>query len=128
MKSVLSVGAGFVVWSALWCIANAGIAALAPAQFAPDGSTDNVAILPLFLVLPVAYSFASGRLTARLAPTRPMAHAVALGLILTAVGTAVQILYWDVMPLWYHLPFLATLLPAVWLGARTGKQPAALAG
>ena len=52
------------------------------------------------------------------AKRKQVAHGVALGLALLAVGIAVQAGYWDVLPIWYHLIFLALLLPMAALGGR----------
>jgi hypothetical protein len=76
---------------------------------------------PLFL-LAFAYRFvfdvAGSYLTARLAPDRPMGHALALGatgLLLSIAGT---IMMWGQGPAWYPLALAASALPCAWLGAR----------
>ncbi|UYN90747.1 MAG: hypothetical protein KIT08_05795 [Anaerolineales bacterium] len=40
-----------------------------------------------------------------------------LGVILLLVGIMVQRQYWKLMPVWYHLLFLALLVPATLFGA-----------
>jgi hypothetical protein len=57
-------------------------------------------------------------LTARLAPDRPVQHALALGgvgVVISAIGAAVK---WDAGPAWYSLGILAIALPAAWVGGR----------
>ena len=57
-------------------------------------------------------------LTARLAPSRPMKHAVILGMIgvvLTIVGLIVM---WDTPPRWYPISLIVLTLPAAWLGGK----------
>ena len=68
-------------------------------------------------------------LAARLAPARPMAHALTLGVIgviLSALGTAAT---WDkgpgFGPKWYPLSLVVTSLPLAWIGARLHHRPAA---
>ena len=117
-RNILSVLAGFVVWTVLWLASNAAIAAAVPSAFGEDGSTDNAAILVLFLVLSVVFSIVAGYLCARLARTKPMRLAWSLGVLLLAVGIFVQLQFWDLMPLWYHLIFLALLVPGTLLGAK----------
>lgn len=119
VRSVLSVLAGFAVWTVLWLASNAGVVAALPAFFREDGLTDSVGILVLFLVLSVVFSVVAGFLAARLARRQAMPHALTLGIILLAVGIFVQVQYWDVMPVWYHIIFLALLVPATLLGGRT---------
>ena len=57
-------------------------------------------------------------LAARLAPHKPMKHALVLGLIgvaLTAVGL---IAMWDIPPRWYPVSLMLLTLPAAWLGGK----------
>src|SRR5262245_27778266 len=66
----------------------------------------------------LAISVAGGYVTARLAPSRPMAHVLALGIIgfvLAVMGTVVM---WNAGPHWYPLALVVTALPATWLGGR----------
>jgi hypothetical protein len=54
-------------------------------------------------------------------------HAIALGAALLAIGILVQSQYWQLLPVWYHVIFLAGLLPVSLLGARlrAGRTPSA---
>ncbi len=122
IRSMLSVLAGFVLWPVLSLASNAVLAAAVPGAFREDGSTDSVGMLLLILVLSVVFSVIAGYVTALLAREKTKQHALALGLTLLAVGIFVQIQYWDVMPVWYHLSFLALLVPGVLLGARTQRS------
>lgn len=57
-------------------------------------------------------------LTARLAPNKPMKHAIILGIIgvvLTIVGL---IAMWDIPPRWYPIALIVLTLPAAWLGGK----------
>lgn len=65
---------------------------------------------------------AGGDLVARLAPDRPVRHAVVLGVIgtvMSAIGAAAA---WnrgpEFGPMWYPLLLIAISIPASWLGAR----------
>ncbi len=118
-RSILSVLAGFVLWTVLWLASNAALAAAVPGAFREDGSTDSVGMLLLILVLSVVFSVIAGYVTALLARAKAKQHALALGLALLAVGIFAQVQFWDVMPVWYHLSFLALLIPGVLLGEKT---------
>ena len=64
------------------------------------------------------FDVAGGYLTARLAPDRPMRHALALGgvgLVLSIAGT---IALWNAGPHWYPIGLAASALPCAWLGGR----------
>lgn len=41
-----------------------------------------------------------------------------LGVLLLVVGIVVQASYWNVLPVWWHLCFLVSILPFTLLGAR----------
>ena len=117
-RIVLSVFVGFAVWSLLWLTANASSVVLVPEAYNEDGSTDSAFLLLVFLILSFAFSIGSGFLTAALARTRSLAPTWTLGGLLSAVGLLVAIQYWETMPLWYHIPFLALLIPGVLVGAK----------
>ena len=59
-------------------------------------------------------------LAARLAPDRPMAHAIALGIIGVVISLAGAIATWNANlgPAWYALGLIAVSLPCAWLGGR----------
>ena len=118
VRNILSVLAGFAVWTVLWLASNAAMVAAVPSAFAEDGSTNSAGILVLFLVFSVVFSIVAGYLCATLARQKPMRRVWTLGALLLAVGIFVQLQFWDVMPLWYHLIFLALLVPATLFGAK----------
>ncbi len=122
IRSILSVLAGFALWTVLSLASNAALAAAVPGVFREDGSTDSVGMLLLILVFSVVFSVIAGYVTALLAREKRKQHELALGLALLAVGIFVQIQYCDVMPVWYHVSFLAFLVPGVLLGARTQRS------
>ena len=122
MRPVLAVIAGFAAWSAAWNIAGATSFALVPGAYDEDRIMNSTAVLLVFLVLSFAFSVGSGFLTAIIARAHSMKPAWALGVLLLATGIFFQIQYWDLMPLWYHIPFLGLLVPGAVLGARLRLQ------
>lgn len=64
----------------------------------------------------------SAYITARLAPNRPMMHALILGVLGTVAAAAGAIAMWDKMPAigpkWYALLLIVLGLPTAWLGGR----------
>jgi hypothetical protein len=63
-----------------------------------------------------------GYVTARLAPDRPVKHALALGLLGVVVGTAGAAAMWEYGPNWYSLAVIAIAPPTAWLGGRLGAR------
>jgi hypothetical protein len=68
----------------------------------------------------LAYGVAGGYVAARLAPDRPVAHAVALGFVGLALSTLGAVATWNrgpaFGPKWYPLLLVVTALPSTWLG------------
>lgn len=80
----------------------------------------------LALAYRVVYSVAGGYLTARLAPTRPLQHALALGvggLILSIVGVAAN---WNAGPeygpKWFSIALVITAIPCAWMGGKLHQR------
>jgi hypothetical protein len=118
LRTILAVLVGVIIWTILWIGANAVLAAAMPGAFRPDGSIASNGLLAVILVLSGLISIAAGYSTARLASAHEVNHALALGGVLLLIGIFVQSQYWEVLPLWYHLTFLALLIPAAWLGGK----------
>ena len=87
--------------------------------FPPAGAPPMSSALFLFAF---AYRFvfdvAGSYLTARLAPDRPMRHALALGAIGLVLSIAGAVALWNAGPAWYPIALAASALPCAWLGAR----------
>ena len=89
-----------------------------PPWFQP--MTDGLWVLAL--AYRVVYGIAGGYIAARLAPNRPIAHALVLGVagfVLSVVGVAS---HWnkgpEYGPKWFGLALIATALPCAWIGGR----------
>ena len=109
---------GFVLWSAVWLGYNAALQAMG---MLPADQTQPIRAAPALLALlvgSVSASLLAGYVAAATAKLAAKAAAIALGLLLVATGAFVQAQYWDLMPLWYHLSFLALLLPTCILGGK----------
>ena len=123
IRSILSVLAGTGAWGVLWVGGNSALATALPGSFDESGLTSSGGLLVLILVYSVALSVLAGWITARIARRSPTKHALALGALQLAIGIAAQAAYWELMPLWYHLPFLALLIPGNLLGAQLRHEP-----
>lgn len=132
LRSVGAVLAGFVTIFLLATGIDLGLRAALPAMYGPGGRVDDVGLL----VLTLAYVFTVATfgcwLTARLAPSRPMRHAMLLGVLGLAFNVAGTMVQWDTAPAWYHVVALLLVLPAAWLGGmirerQTARTPRPLA-
>jgi hypothetical protein len=66
----------------------------------------------------IVFGVAGSWLTARLAPSRPLAHALALGAVGTVLSVAGAAAMWAYGPAWYSLAVIAISFPCAWAGAR----------
>lgn len=68
------------------------------------------------------FAVAGGYITARLAPARPMKHALVLGFIGLALSIAGLVATWnagpELGPRWYPIALVVTALPLTWLGGK----------
>ncbi len=90
--------------------------------FPPLGRRLADTLLLLATAYRCIYGVAGGYIAARLAPHRPMAHAMALGVIGLVACIAGAAVTWNAGPAfgphWYPLALVATALPCAWAGGR----------
>lgn len=128
MRSVLAIVVGFVFIALLSFGADALLRSALPGAFNAAGRTDSVNVLLLTLAYVAVFAVAGCYLTARLAPSRPMWHALVLGLlglIFTIVGT---IAMWDAAPPWYNIVSLVLVMPYAWIGGKLAEHTRAPGG
>ena len=70
----------------------------------------------------IVYGIAGGYIAARLAPNRPMAHALALGVVGLALSITGVAANWnkgpEYGPRWFALAIVATAIPCAWVGGK----------
>ena len=121
MRSVLAVIVGYVLWTLLWLLGNAGLAVPfsdSTERFEAGEPITDVTYLVLALALSVVCSSLAGLVTALIAREKGRVATLIMALLLLATGIAVQASAWDLMPVWYHLVFLALIVPVCTRGAR----------
>lgn len=129
VRKILAVVIGFFVWSILWVGSDAVLGGILPnwygrhhtefAQAINDKSAFAVdsTILILGLVRSVIFSIIAGFVAASIARENTKSP-TALGVLLLLFGIFTQWIYWNYVPLWYHIPFLLLLIPMTILGGR----------
>ncbi len=111
----------------------AGFVSIAVLGFLTDSALQWAGILPvpsevkfeskhalLALAYHLAYGIFGAFLAARLAPSRPMVHALALGVLGVFISTLglIAIVVGDLAPAWYGWALIALSLPVTWLGGK----------
>ena len=137
VRTILGVIVGFIVWSILWVGGDAILASLSPGwigAYSLDAErafvnntelTHDNAIAAIHLLRSFVTSIVAGYLAAIVAGESKRATLV-LGVILLAVGAAVEIFAWRLAPAWYHIIFLAAIIPMTILGGKLRRSsPAA---
>jgi hypothetical protein len=127
MRSVGAVTAGLV---GIFAVTTAVDAVMhATGVFPAHGATPMSDAL---FLLAFGYRFiidvAGSWLAARLAPRRPMRHALVLGTIGLVLSLAGAVAMWDATRAWYPLALAASALPCAWLGGRLVQRRAGTAG
>ena len=118
-SALRSVGAVLGGLFATFLITTAVDLALhASGVFPPHGERMADALFVLALAYRIPFNAAGCYIAARLAPARPMRHALALGLVGVALATLGAIVMWELGPAWYSLANIAIALPCAWIGAR----------
>jgi hypothetical protein len=120
LRSVGAVLAGLV---AIFVLHNGSDAILhAAGVFPPWGERMGDGLFLLATAYRLVFSIAGCWLTARLAPDRPMGHALALGAVGVALSTLGAVATWNAGPEfgphWYPLALIAMALPCAWAGGR----------
>ena len=90
--------------------------------FPPLGQPMSDALFVLATAYRIVYGIVASYIIARLAPDRPMQHALvggALGFVVSTVGAVVT---WnkgpEFGPHWYPIALVVTAIPCAWVGAR----------
>ena len=112
VRPVLAVLAGAVTWAILWLSGTRLLQALFPAQLREGEAITSMGALAALVALSVVLSVLAGFVSARVGGPKPMPAVWALAALQLALGIIAERSYWELMPTWYHLVFLALIVPA----------------
>ena len=117
-QSIVAVLAGILVGVAL-SLGTDELLHLA-GVFPPWGQPTGDSPLILATAYRIVYSIIGSYVVARLAPSRPMAHALAAGIVGFVASIAGAVATWnrDLGPHWYPIAVAAIALPCAWAGCK----------
>ena len=119
-RSAVALFAGFVVGVILSLGTDIVLHLLG--VFPPLGQPVGDKPLLLATIYRTIYSVIATYITARLAPNRPMAHALVAGAIGFAICTVGAVVTWNKGPAfgphWYPVALIVLALPTAWLGGK----------
>jgi len=129
LRSVGAVVAGLLV---VIIITTATDALLhATGIFPPWGQPMSDSLFLLAFAYRIVYGIVGGYITARLAPDKPVKHAVVLGAIGFVLSLAGAAATWnrgpEFGPKWYPLALIVIAIPTAWLGGAPGGNAFAAA-
>jgi hypothetical protein len=120
LRSIVALLAGLIAVVVLSL--GTDVALHAVGVFPPWNQVVSDKLLLLATAYRTVYGVIGGYLTARLAPFRPMRHALAGGVVGIVLGTVGAVTTWDQGPVfgshWYALALIGLALPQSWLGGK----------
>ena len=121
VRSILAIVAGLVVIGALSFASGAALAAagVIPAQGQPVHGIHALLVITLSVAV---FAIFGCWLTAYLAPSHPMRHALILGVLGLAFNVISLLAVWDLYPAWFSIASLALVMPYAWLGGRLRER------
>jgi len=120
LTSIGAVVAGFVAVFVLSL--GTDVVLHATGVFPPWDQRMSDALFLLATVYRTIYCIAGSYIAARLAPDRPMEHALVLGVLGLIVSITGAVVTWNKGPAfgphWYPLALIVTAIPCAWVGGR----------
>ena len=115
-RSIGAVLGGLVSTFVITTVADMALHAVG--VFPPLGERMADSLFVLALGYRIPFNVAGSYVAARLAPARPMRHALALGVVGLAISTLGAATMWEFGPAWYSLANIAIAMPCAWAGGR----------
>jgi hypothetical protein len=120
MRKVLAVAAGLAVWVLIVILAIVIIRQVWPAYVsAAETMAFTLSMKLARLAISAVASVAAGWVAA-ISSRRSLGASLAPGILLLVAFVPQHVRLWDRFPLWYHLVFLASLVPLSYLGGKLG--------
>jgi hypothetical protein len=125
MRAILGVLAGYAAWTVLWLGGNALFFGEAARVVGEGQAYTAVGSLLGVIVLSIVCSIVAGVTAAKIAGPKAGGAVAVMAVLLLLTGIGVQFGVWSLMPVWYHLSFLALIAPVSLTAGRlaTGTGP-----
>ncbi len=117
-RTILAVLAGAIVWAVLWVGGTQAAQRAFPSLLAVGQPVINVGALLGLIAYSAALSILAGYVTAAVASREPMPAVRALAVLQLVLGIGFEVSAWSLTPIWYHVVFLALIVPATIYGGR----------
>jgi hypothetical protein len=118
VRALLAFLAGVATWLLAATVLNLAVRGALPGYAAAEPAmTFTLGMLIARLAIALITSLAAGAMTAVIAPRSAWVPWL-LGVLLLVMFVPEHLKLWQVLPVWYHLTFLLTLVPLVVIGWR----------
>jgi hypothetical protein len=122
-RIVGAVVAGAAAWAVLWILGNKVGQSSFPHLLAANQPVTATRALLGMMAYSVILSVLAGFITVRLAGRHGNTALWTLAVLQLAFGIFAEVSYWQLAPVWYHLVFLALIVPTtVWGGRLAGGR------
>jgi hypothetical protein len=121
VRSALAVLAGFVVIGTLAFATGSLVGRVSPGALDAAGNPATTAARVAQLLYVGAFAVTGCWLAGRLAPGRPMAHALAVGVLGLCLNVASAWAMRDGHPAWYLVAGVLSTMPWAWIGGRLAE-------
>jgi hypothetical protein len=115
-RAILAVVTGAAVWAALWIGGTQAAQAAFPSVLAVGQPVTHTGALAGFILYSIPLSMLAGYVAAAIAGKDPLPAVWGLATLQLALGIGFEVSAWTLTPLWYHLVFLALVVPATVYG------------
>lgn len=122
LKSIGAFIVGFIVIFILSSGTDAILESIGVIPRGPLAMHGSQALIAAILIYRLIYSVAGCYIAARLAPSFPMRHAIALGIFGFVFSVIGAIVGRDLGPAWYLWALVLFALPCAWLGGKLYEQ------
>lgn len=126
-RAILAPILGVALWGILWNLGTRTAQAVFPDLLRPDQQITHTGVLLGYIGYSVVLSILAGLVVGTVARARTMTVVWVFAAIQLSLGVIAEVSYWPLMPAWYHLTFLALVVPATVLGGGlprlVGGQP-----
>ncbi|MBS4063833.1 MAG: hypothetical protein KGZ74_04705 [Chitinophagaceae bacterium] len=117
-KSIAAILAGFMLAAILSIGTDILLNSLGIIDMESFKDSSTVIIL-IVIIYRFIYNVIGCYLTSKLAPDKPMKHALIIGVIGTLFALLGSIVMWDKAVAWYNISVIIISLPSAWIGAKS---------
>jgi len=116
-KSIGAIAAGFLLGAVLSIVADI-LFNSADLMNMENFKETSSGIIFVVIVYRFIFNVCGCYLTAKLAPSKPMKHALIIGVIGTVLAILGSAAMWDKAVAWYNVTVILISFPSAWLGAK----------